>query len=201
MGKELEWKRSVSGPETQDAVLCDPAVTALAAEEVRVLEMWTSYFDTPEHTLRDRMITLRCRTENGTPVVCVKAPLPDAPDPHMHGEWELEGAADLSEALPLLVGLGAPEQLLAAEGLTCICRAEFRRRALLLRFPDGSEAELALDLGMLWGRTESEPLCELELEMKAGAPDRARAFLEGLSGRYGLTEQPLSKYARASRLG
>ena len=200
MGKEMEWKRSVPEAALLDGILRDPAVSALAAEEVRVYEMRTVYYDTPERELGKRKITLRCRMENEISVVCVKAPLPDAPDPHMHGEWELEGTDPLA-ALPRLVALGAPEDLLRYENLACVCGAAFRRRALLLRFPDGSEAELALDLGSLNGPTASEPLCELELEMKSGAPDRAYALLEELTARYSLAVQERSKYARASRLG
>lgn len=199
MGTELEWKLAVPEAGLQDQILRDPEVCGLAAEPLRCYHMQSAYYDTPDRRLSSRRITLRHRMENETSVVCMKAPLPDAPDPHMHGEWELEGE-DVIAALPRLAALGAPADLPEAEELTCVCRADYRRRALLLRFADGSEGELALDHGLLIGRTASLPLCELELEMKSGDPGAALALLSDLKVRYRLTPQETSKYARASSL-
>ena len=124
-------------------------------------------------------------------------PSPEA-DPHLRGEWETE-AADLASALPKLAALGAPVPQ-ADTPLQVLCRADFIRRAVLLRLDDGSTAELALDLGTLSGATRSLPLCELELELKSGEPAAARAFAEALAERFSLRPEPLSKFARASAL-
>jgi inorganic triphosphatase YgiF len=124
-------------------------------------------------------------------------PSPEA-DPHLRGEWETE-AADLASALPKLAALGAPVPP-ADTSLQVLCRADFIRRAVLLRLDDGSTAELALDLGTLSGATRSLPLCELELELKSGEPAAARAFAEALAARFSLRPEPLSKFARASAL-
>ncbi len=121
-----------------------------------------------------------------------------AADPHLRGEWETE-AADLASALPKLAALGAPVPP-ADTPLQVLCRADFIRRAVLLRLDDGSTAELALDLGTLSGATRSLPLCELELELKSGEPAAARAFAEALAARFSLRPEPLSKFARASAL-
>ena len=121
-----------------------------------------------------------------------------AADPHLRSEWETE-AADLASALPKLAALGAPVPP-ADTSLQVLCRADFIRRAVLLRLDDGSTAELALDLGTLSGATRSLPLCELELELKSGEPAAARAFAEALAARFSLRPEPLSKFARASAL-
>ena len=121
-----------------------------------------------------------------------------AADPHLRSEWETE-AADLASALPRLAALGAPVPP-ADTPLQVLCRADFIRRAVLLRLDDGSTAELALDLGTLSGATRSLPLCELELELKSGEPAAARAFAEALAARFSLRPEPLSKFARASAL-
>lgn len=199
MGTELEWKMTGPTAGGLEGILQDPEVLALGTEPVRRYHMESAYYDTPDRQLNRRRITLRRRMENETSVICLKAPLADAPDPHMHGEWELEGA-DVTEALPRLAAQGAPGDLPDPETLTCVCRADYHRRALLLRFADGSEAELAVDEGFLMGRTARLPLCELELEMKSGGPEAARAFLSALSSRYHLTPLEQSKYARASKL-
>lgn len=121
-----------------------------------------------------------------------------AADPHLRSEWETE-AEDLASALPKLAALGAPVPP-ADTPLQVLCRADFIRRAVLLRLDDGSTAELALDLGTLSGATRSLPLCELELELKSGDPAAARAFAEALAARFSLRPEPLSKFARASAL-
>ena len=198
MGTELEWKMTCRQADL-DRICRDPEVLALAVEPARRYRMRSAYYDTPDRQLRSRRITLRRRMENDCSVICLKAPLPDAPDPHMHGEWELEGE-EISDALPRLTALGAPADLPDPAKLICVCRAEFHRQARLLRFADGSLAELALDQGFLMGRTAREPLCELELEMKSGAPDAARTFLKDLARRYDLRPLEKSKYARAGEL-
>ena len=137
---------------------------------------------------------LRSEQAVGT-ALCRPSP---AADPHLRGEWETE-AADLASALPRLAALGAPVPP-ADTPLQVLCRADFIRRAVLLRLDDGSTAELALDLGTLSGATRSLPLCELELELKSGEPAAARAFAEALAARFSLRPEPLSKFARASAL-
>ena len=84
--------------------------------------------------------------------------------------------------------------------MVCMWEADFQRRAVLLRFDDGSASELALDLGALYGPTHSLPLCELELELKQGEPAATLALLEALQTRFALKPQEKSKFARARAL-
>ena len=88
----------------------------------------------------------------------------------------------------------------AAAGLAPVCSADFLRTARLLRLPDGTTAELALDSGSLLGQIKTMPFCEVELELKSGNPDACLALIEALAAARGLKPQPLSKYARAKRL-
>lgn len=198
MGTELEWKYAVPAPALLDEILAWEEVQSRMAEEPRRYHMQSEYYDTPDRRLSRRRITLRRRLENETAVFCVKAPLRGAADLRLRGEWETE-AEDLAAALPRLAALGAPVPPASAP-LRVLCRADFIRRALLLRFDDGSAAELALDLGTLSGGTCSLPLCELELELKSGDPAAARAFAETLAARFSLGPEPLSKFVRASAL-
>ena len=199
MGREMEWKLAVPEAGLLDEILAWEGVGSRMAEAPRCYHMRSSYYDTPDRRFSRRRITLRCRMENETPVICVKAPLPGADDCHLHGEWELEGA-DVAAALPKLVEMGAPEKLLEPVSLACMWKADFARRAVLLRFDDGSAAELALDQGALYGPTRSLPFCELELELKAGGPAETLALLAALRERYGLKPQEKSKFARARTL-
>lgn len=220
MGTELEWKYAVPEPAVLDEILAWTALRDRIAGTPQRYHMQSDYYDTPDRRLSCRRITLRRRMENEASVFCVKAPLPEASDPHLRGEravgtalcrpspeaephlrgeWETE-AEDLASALPRLEALGAPTLLPDAPSLRVQCRAEFIRRAVPLRFADGSEAELALDFGTLSGVTRSAPLCELELELKAGDPAAARSCVEAIAARFSLRPEPLSKFARASAL-
>ena len=199
MGREMEWKLAVREPGLLEEILAWEGVRARMAEEPRLYHMQSAYYDAPDRRFSRRRITLRRRMENETSVICVKAPLPGADHRFLHGEWELEGT-DLTAALPRLVELGAPEVLLEPVELECLWRADFERRAVLLRFDDGSVAELALDQGALYGPTRSMPLCELELELKEGEPAETLALLDTLRERFSLKPQEKSKYARARAL-
>lgn len=211
MGTELEWKYALPDPALLDEIAACETVRGRTVESPRRCHMQSEYYDTPDHRFFRERTTLRHRLEDERSVFCMKAPLrgeqavgtalcrpsPEA-DPHLRGEWETE-AADLASALPRLAALGAPVPP-ADTPLQVLCRADFIRRAVLLRLDDGSTAELALDLGTLSGATRSLPLCELELELKSGEPAAARAFAEALAARFSLRPEPLSKFARASAL-
>lgn len=200
MGTELEWKYAVSDPALLGKILQWPEIQRRMAEAPRHYHMQSEYYDTPDGRIARARIAFRRRLENERSVFCVKAPLPGAADPHLHGEWETE-AETSADALPRLAALGAPVLPAALSALRVLCRADFTRRAVLLQFDDGSAAELALDLGTLSGATQAAPLCELELELKAGEPAAAHAFAEAIAAQFQLEPQPLSKYARAKALG
>ena len=199
MGTELEWKYDLPEGLPDGDLLSWKPVWSRMAETPRLYRMRTTYYDTPDRALSSRRITLRCRMENNLPVICVKAPLPGAADSRARGEWELPGT-DPAAALPELIRLGAPRVLESLKQPIPVCGAEFVRTAVLLRFADGSAAELALDHGTLFGAARSLPLHVLELELKEGAPEASLALLDALEKRFALEPQPKSKYARARAL-
>lgn len=80
------------------------------------------------------------------------------------------------------------------------CGAAFVRRAQLLRFEDGSTCELACDAGELYGGENRLPFYELELELKSGERTQMAAFGMLLMKTFGLSVEPLSKFARAKAL-
>ena len=178
MGIELEWKFALPEALPFADILDWDGIQRRMAETPRLYHMQTSYYDSPD---------------------CCKAPVPGAADSRLRGEWELD-ADNLIAALPRLMDLGAPAELADCKELAPLCGADFHRRALLLRFEDGSAAELALDEGRLFGAERSIPLRELELELKAGAPDAALAFCRLLQARFNLISQEKSKFARAREL-
>ena len=188
MGREFELKFAATA-EKQAAIAEKYGVD-------RVIAMATTYYDTPDGALSARHITLRQRRENGVAVCTVKTPLADG----SRGEWELEWD-DVETMVSELCKLGAPGELLelTAGGIAPVCGARFTRRARAIPLGN-SEVELALDEGVLIGGTRELPLCEVEVELKSGSDDDARAFAALLAQEFGLTPEKKSKFRRAQKL-
>jgi len=158
-----------------------------------VYRMQTSYYDTPTAQLSARHFTLRKRMENDRAVCTLKAPLPDG----SRGEWETE-CDNICDAVEKLCKLGAPKALpvLTAEGLQNICGAKFTRLAITVTL-ENCTVELALDKGILTGGDRELPLCEVEVELKAGSRAACDAYAKRLAEEYGLQIERSSKFRRA----
>ena len=155
--------------------------------------METAYYDTPDARLGALRWTLRRRFENGVSVCTLKTPLSGGG----RNEYETE-CSDIHDAIPRLLALGAPAELvtLTESGITEVCAARFTRLAGLVTL-DGTEAELALDKGVLLGAGKEQPFVEVEVELKRGDFDAVKAYAEALAQKYGMRPEPRSKYARA----
>ena len=186
MGRELEYK--YTGTEIAFAVLQQRFGPIIETK------METTYYDTPDAALSQRRWTLRRRMENEISVCTLKVPLPDG----SRGEWEAE-AASIEEGMEKLCRCGAPEQLREVTDLHPVCGARFTRLAAMISLTD-AKVELALDRGVLLGGGREQPLLEVEVEYKAGSEAVAHAFAQALAREFHLTEEPLSKFARARRL-
>ena len=71
MGLELEFKLAVPQPECLEKILFDDAVTQIRQGDFCLLNMSTTYYDTPDFSLRQRRWTLRLRQENDRLVATV----------------------------------------------------------------------------------------------------------------------------------
>ena len=159
-------------------------------------KMQTTYYDTPSGGLSRRHYTLRTRLENQVAVCTLKTPAQGGG----RGEWEL-ACDDIQVAIPELCKLGAPAELpeLTKEGLIVVCGARFDRIAKTVEL-NGCTVEVALDEGVLMGGGKEIPLCEVEVELKAGNPDRCQAYANQLAIAYGLEPETKSKFRRALAL-
>lgn len=160
------------------------------------IKMESTYYDTPCGRLSKKRYTLRCRKENGLSVCTVKTPMKG----FGRGEWEVP-CPDIYAAIDLLCQAGAPEDLrtLTRDGVIAICGAKFTRQAIEIK-TDAFTAELALDAGILTGGSREMPLCEVELEYKAGEMTAFLAYADALIAKYKLKNEPLSKFRRALNL-
>ncbi len=188
MGREFELKFAATR-EAFDAI-------AGRWTDWAVIQMETTYYDTPDQALSQRHITLRRRMENGVSVCTVKTPAGSI----ARGEWELE-CGSIHTAIPELQKLGCPENLqeLTKSGLEAVCGARFTRRATKIRLAQG-DVELALDEGVLLAGEKTLPLREVEVELKSGSEDAAVVFAKALAAQYGLAVERESKFRRAQKL-
>lgn len=188
MGREFELKYAAS----------EETLAALQARYAHLspIRMETTYYDTQDSAMAALHWTLRLRLENGEAVCTLKTPAPGG----ARGEWEVR-CGSIHAALPLLVALGAPEALikLTSGGVAPVCGARFTRLAGLIEAP-GCTVELALDRGVLTGGGRELPLCEAEVELKAGSEKAAAEFAGALAAEYSLTPEPRSKVRRARAL-
>lgn len=188
MGREFELKyRAV--PEQQEAI-------AACYSDFAVIRMETTYYEAPSGVFGQRHWTLRRRMENEVSVCTLKTNLAEGG----RGEWEVV-CDDILAAVPLLISIGAPEELaaLTADGVSPTCGARFIRRAVGIPV-SGGKVELALDRGILLGGGQEEPLCEVEVELKEGPDEAAISFASVLAERFQLIPEPKSKLRRALAL-
>lgn len=200
MAKELEVKYHLDSGEQLQAVLSDPAVTALLQTRWINIPMETTYYDMPSRCLSRRHWTLRHRLEGTRHVLCLKTP---TDSPHARNEYEVQAVQPDMDALTQLCSIGAPAQLLKLADpaqLQPVCGASFQRQVATVALPDGSTAAISGDVGILYGACQQVSFCELELELTSGAPDAMLQFARRLAAIHGLHPEPESKYARARQL-
>ena len=188
MGREFELKFRCS----------EDAFAALQGDfpEFVTIQMETTYYDTFDGRLGNNRWTLRRRYENGKAICTLKTPCPDGG----RGEWEVE-AEGIMTAIPQLVGLGAPAELMAysVSGVAAVCGAKFTRIARKINFAD-SVLELALDSGVLLGGGKELPLYEVEVELLTGETRDTDLYSAILSEKFHLQEEKESKFRRAMAL-
>lgn len=181
--------------------------------------MRSRYFDTEGRFLTTNMASLRIRQENDQVVATLKVSQSNnhGLGLHQRHEWAIardeedEGndwfdhparGLDANWFLRQAVSDGDPDdqlrtmlQAIDGQPLEEICQADFSRLAYDVGYGD-SLMELAMDQGDLRAGGLSEPLAELELELKEGDVRDLIELGEELRGRFGLIPEPRSKYAR-----
>ena len=169
------------------------AIRAAVPGQYETISMETTYYDTPGHDLSARKWTLRRRLENGVSVCTLKTPASGS----SRNEWELE-CDSIETAIPELCKLSGLALLaeLTAAGVKPVCGARFTRLACRVA-PEGAEAEIALDRGVLFGGGRELAFAEVEAELKSGSEAAVVAWAQDLQRRFDLKPEPKSKFRRA----
>lgn len=159
----------------------------------------TTYFDTPNHDLARRGVSLRARRAGEKRVQAVKAE-GNAGAVKARGEWEWpieKEEPDLGLAASTPVAQALPPEIdkeLEPVVITDVVRT---KRVVRLK---GTTIEAALDKGAIEAGDASEPVHELELELREGTPGALYRLALALHAASPVAVEVESKAARGYRL-
>lgn len=172
MNIELEL-RFVLEPEQIPRLQRLPVFKTHASCHARTRHMVTVYFDTPDWCLRQSGVSLRVRRIGRQYVQCVKSKADRIAGIRARRELEV----DIPTDQPVPAAIDDPDlvRLLDRAGhdrFQPVFQTEIRRTTRHLSFADGGEVTADIDVGEIVTPSGREPVCELELELKAGEPHR-----------------------------
>ncbi len=167
----------------------------------RQARLRTLYFDTPDFALARHGIALRVRRIGRGWVQTLKTE--GERSGGLSKRLELETAVD--KPVPDFSRLPAEtaDRLIKKKWrarLAPVYETRFLRTAWNLRTPDGSRVEAALDVGEIVAGKKSEPLCEVELELKSGSAEALYVLAHTLAQQVLLVPFDASKAERGVRL-
>ncbi len=169
MQNEIELKLRI---DTRDILRLrrHPAIRQRLNVEPLTRRLVSTYYDTPELTLLKQAISLRVRRMSGGWFQAVKGSGHALAGLHQRFEWEdiiARGAPDFTKITePFLARIFADQALRAA--LQSVFVTDVQRTEWQLTYEDGTELEVALDLGLLKANGQTEPITEVEIELKKG---------------------------------
>lgn len=217
--EEVELKLLIS-PQDVDQVYQHPLLARYASGQPRTQQITSTYYDTPDFQIRRHGASLRLRHLDNNCVQTLKADGVVDAGLHRRAEWEAPVPGEAID-LPALRGMVGKHtqwsKMLRLPALDQQLRPLFetrvRRTTWQLRLPDGDEIEVALDQGAIErqppGRPPagavsyppaSEPISEVELELKAGEPAHLYDFALQLSETVALRIGEASKSERGYAL-
>jgi triphosphatase len=161
---EVELKFKLA-PEALQRLRDDPIFAGSSQRR----QLNTVYYDTPDYELRDEGVSLRVRESDGRFVQTVKSRKGQA----LFNRYEWE--SDVEDGRPHADRLsGTPVAKVLSDDiqrrLSAIFSTKVARTVRDLR-RDGAIVEMSLDEGEIVAGDRSEPICELELELKRGEPE------------------------------
>lgn len=174
--QEIELKLCLPGADPAGLVKRLANMPLLARRKSSQQSLYNTYFDTPDQLLRQQGAVLRLRRVGSEAdpqwLQTLKTGASDASALSRRGEWETVVAG---QALDLAALRGTQWSELDRDGSLFECLVptfvtRFERTLWLVRRRDRSVVEVALDIGHIEAEGKQAPICELELELKAGLP-------------------------------
>lgn len=189
-------------PEDADAVPGIPLPDGWQAGPARTTHLRNTYFDTPDRAVLRSGAALRLRYDGTRWLQAIKTGGSGTLGLHERGEYEMPCAGDalawdaLAAACPC--GFVQDAELRAAVGP--VFRTDFTRTCIDLEGPDGARVELACDRGVAATEHDDIPLCEVELEQRAGDVAALHALARHLAEHVRLWPEDRSKAERGYAL-
>ncbi|PVB61184.1 CYTH and CHAD domain-containing protein [Labrenzia sp. 011] len=200
-GREIELKLELD-PMAQDALKRAGSIEGFTAGRAVTRTLQSIYFDTPDQALRKAKISLRVRKTGRSWVQTVKigtgvmAGLSTA----VEAEHPVSGRAlDFSVIEDPDVRKKLADTIGDASLGECFETVMKRTTRQLTRESDGACIELALDSGNILAGSGSQPLTELEMELKSGPGQALFEAAKALLGDIPFRFSPFSKAERGYR--
>ncbi|MBA4091924.1 MAG: inorganic triphosphatase [Sphingobium sp.] len=192
MQPEIELKLDLA-PEAADMFAQWPSLPA----DSQTAALHATYFDTPDHQLGKRGMSLRIRRSGRRRVQTVKADGRDGAGLFARDEWEMpvRGAKPVLDArTPVVALLGE-----AVAEVDKLFTVDVQRRTWAVT-QDNATIELVLDRGAIMVAGREQAICEIELELKAGEPAALFALARRIDADIAVRPGVLSKAERGYRL-
>jgi len=203
MGTELELKLMIQPAYIESASnvlneICEQSESCSIEPD---LQLMNGYFDTPDGLLMQSGVTLRVRAINQGYIQTLKTRGSNRAGISSRGEWEWDvknGMLDLS----LLENTMLPSNLHDkwwSNDLLEVFRTDFTRKVFMITYND-TLMEVVIDQGAVSSPYGSEPIHELEIELKSGEEEGLYAFANKLAIQLPVQISTVSKAAKGARL-
>ncbi|WP_137939147.1 CYTH and CHAD domain-containing protein [Chitinivorax sp. B] len=197
---EVELKLLID-PSDVSKLLKDPLLKPATKAHSQRVSLENIYFDTPDHELQAARIGLRLRCAGKQWLQTIKGG--GQVIGGLHSRQELEYPVS-GRALDFAPAADSPwadwfdEERITR--LKPVFATNFQRTVRVLRPTDEVEIELALDQGEIVVTDKTEPICEIELELKAGPVSALFDIALAIASRYNIHIENASKAERGYRL-
>jgi inorganic triphosphatase YgiF len=202
MPQELELKLYLPCADPADMAQRLARTPPLCQHQTTHQQLHNVYYDTPDQQLRQQRAVLRLRRVGDAAqpqwLQTFKTGASDTSALSRRGEWESPVATPELSRQALHEGPWAaldPDGSLFAALVPCFVTA-FERSSWLVSWRDGGVVEVALDQGHIEANGRRAPICELELELKAGQPTALFELASELARSVALLPANMSKSQR-----
>lgn len=205
---EIELKLALPGVGRRDIASRLAAIPPLAGTAFKQQRLRNIYFDTPEQHLRQHKAALRLRSvregSNGRPrwLQTLKTAGSNSGGLSQRGEWETPLNKGVLDPLALE---DTPWHAIDGNGqlfpqlIPCF-ETKSTRTLWEVNGINGSQIEVALDVGSVQSNGRSLPICELELELVQGTADALFALAEQIAAHLAVLPASTSKAEHGWRL-
>ncbi len=197
--RELELKLRIENESACNSILESMNYEAFCmVGDIHSQRMEAFYFDTPSKTLMNDRISYRIRREEDAWVATVKCGSSVSEGLFTREEYNMLASGpnpDLSIFFDQPIGVHI-SKIVDKEALMVLFKTVFVRLSVLLTYPNGTVIELAVDKGDIISGDKTEPIAEVELELKEGSVEDIMDLGKILCQRYPLFPDNRSKFMR-----